>query len=422
VGVAVCATGAALFVPAALVLPTPVELRLALGSLFTVVFAVDAALSYRSPADPEASELQSAGRARRFRLVVDLVAVLPFLLVGLPYSLHLLWLLKLYRVVGLFRVWRMFEIRRLALLRLAVSGFWLAVLGHWLTTGWIALHGSALGTGAAHRYVGSLYFCVTTLSTVGYGDILPRNDGERLYAILLMVVGIGVYGFVIGNVAVILANLDPRRAKHFERLEELSAFMSYRNIPPELRARIADYYRYLWRNRLDQDESEVLDRLPPSLRMEVSLHMKRDLLQAVPLLAGASEDFLRDVALDLEPVSFLPGDQVIRAGSPGRDMYFVSRGSVEVIGQDGTPLAQLNAGDFFGEMALIYETPRAASVRALDYCHLYRLEHQRFAAVLGAYPEIAEQIRSRAAERLPAAMRATLASEAPAADAPARGG
>jgi CRP-like cAMP-binding protein len=95
-------------------------------------------------------------------------------------------------------------------------------------------------------------------------------------------------------------------------------------------------------------------------------------------------------------------------------MYFVSRGAVEVIGQDGTPLAQLNAGDFFGEMALIYQTPRAASVRALDYCHLYRLEHQHFAAVLDNYPDIAEQIRSRAAERLPAAMRATVGPPAPA--------
>jgi len=63
-----------------------------------------------------------------------------------------------------------------------------------------------------------------------------------------MFTGIGVYGFVIGNVAVILANLDPRRARHFEQFEELSTFMSYRKIPAELSARIADHYRYLWLN------------------------------------------------------------------------------------------------------------------------------------------------------------------------------
>src|SRR5262249_45030528 len=155
------------------------------------------------------------------------------------------------------------------------SAYWLTLLGHWLTVGWIALHGDALGKGAAHRYVGSLYFCVTTLTTVGYGDVLPRNDSERLYAILLMGLGIGVFGFVSGTIAVPRATLSPPRARHLARLEAPSALMPYRHIPPELQGRIAAYYRYLWLNRLDQDESEVLDRLPPSLRAEVSLHMKR---------------------------------------------------------------------------------------------------------------------------------------------------
>jgi voltage-gated potassium channel len=423
VWVGLCATGAALFVASALVLPTPFELRLGLGSLFTVVFAIDAAVPYvrsRSVWEEGSEFLYGGGRASPLRLAVDILAALPLLMVGAPYAVHALWLLKLYRVVRLFRVWRMLELRRLALLRLAVFAYWLVLLTHWLTAGWISLYGSRLGTGTAHRYLASLYFCITTLATVGYGDIVPHTDGERIYAIVLMVVGIGVYGFVIGNVAVILANLDPRRARHFAQLEELSAFMSYRNIPDELRARIAEYYRYLWLNRLDQDESQVLDRLPPSLRMEVSLHMKRDLLQAVPLFAGANEEFLREVALNLQPVSFLPGDEVIRAGSLGGDMYFVNRGSVEVIGQDGTPLAQLNAGDFFGEMALIYQTPRAATVRALDYCHLYRLDHEHFVVVLDNYPEIAQQIRSRAEERLPAAIRATVTPASPSVSAPAR--
>ena len=114
-----------MFVPAALVLPTPVELRLALGSLFTVVFAIDAAIPYlRSQSDLETSEFRyGGGLANRLRLVVDVAAALPFLFVGAPYALHLLWLLKLYRVVRLFRVWRMLELRRLALLRLAVFAY-----------------------------------------------------------------------------------------------------------------------------------------------------------------------------------------------------------------------------------------------------------------------------------------------------------
>ena len=411
--VAVCATGAALFVPFAIVLHTSAAARLGLASLFTVVFALDAAVPYLRRADEATSEFEyGSGRLGRRRLAVDVAAALPVLLVGAPYAVHLLWLLKLYRVARLFRLWRMFELRRVAWLRLAELSYWFVLLTHWLSVGWLKLQGAALGTGTAHRYLEALYF-VMGLATAGYGNTVPQTDGQRLYMIGLMVIGVGVYGFVIGTVAVILANLDPRRAKHFARLEELSAFMSYRKIPDDLRDRIADHYRYLWLHRLDQDEAEVLEGLPTSLRTEVSLHMKRDLLQAVPLFAGASDDFLRDVALDLEPMVFLPGDEVIRAGTPGREMYFVNRGSVEVIGQDGTPFAQMNAGDFFGEMALLYQTPRVATVRTVSHCHLYRLETARFAEVLESYPEIAQQIRSRADERLPANRRASVAPPLP---------
>jgi voltage-gated potassium channel len=81
-------------------------------------------------------------------------------------------------------------------------------------------------------------------------------------------------------------------------------------------------------------------------------------------------------------------------------MYFISRGSVEVVAPDGaTVLSRLSVGDFFGEVALLYDTPRTATVRALDYCDLYRLDKELFDRVLTHHPEIAQEIRARAKER-----------------------
>jgi Cyclic nucleotide-binding domain/Ion channel len=367
-----------------------------------VVFTLAAAVPYlRGNKAVDAPELHfGGGRAHPIRLAVDVLAALPFLLVFAPASVQLLWLLKLYRVVRLMRLWRHFEIRRPALPRLLFLSYWVVLLTHWVTCGWMSLHARALGSGIGHRYLASLYYCVSTLTSVGYGDIVPANDHERLYAIMLMLLGIGIYGFVIGTVAAILANIDLHRASHFQRMEQLSAFMTYRNIPAAVGARIGNYYRYLWQHRLDQNETELLDRLPLSLRTEVLLHLRRDLLQAVPLFSDADDTFIREIALSLTPVFFLPGDYVIRAGDRDRDMYFINRGTVEVIGPDGaTVLAHLGTGDFFGEMALLDDAPRAASVRALDYCDLYRLERARFETVLSQYPAVAGQIRTRAEER-----------------------
>ncbi len=209
---AVCATVAAIYAPAALVLQTPFAVRIALGSLLTVVFALDAAVPYFvGSGASESNDLRYGGaRAHPLRLAIDVVAAVPFLLVGAPLSLHLLWLLKLYRVVRLLRLWRLFELRRVTLLRLAVFTYWLVLLTHWLTVGWIALHGRVLGTGDVHRYVGSLYYCISTLSTVGYGDIIPTSGEARGLAVVEAILG----QFYIAGLVAELIGKRSREAKH----------------------------------------------------------------------------------------------------------------------------------------------------------------------------------------------------------------
>ncbi len=133
------------------------------------------------------------------------------------------------------------------------------------------------------------------------------------------------------------------------------AFMHYRALPIPLRRRIQRYFDYVWEERLVSDESQLMQSLPPSLREDVALFLKRDLIKNVPLFNAASDAFVRDVALNLEAFVALPGDVIVRAGESGRKLFFLSRGSVEIIAKDGTIVNTLNDGDFFGEIALFLD-------------------------------------------------------------------
>jgi len=176
--------------------------------------------------------------------------------------------------------------------------------------------------------------------------------------------------------------------------------MRYKSLPTNLRKRLTEYYAYLWEQRLGYDESSILASLPPSLKTEVSLHLKRDIIQKVPLFKDASEGFIKEIALQITPVVYLPGDYVVAAGETGNDMYFVSRGELEVVSKDGEMVfTKLSDGDFFGEIALMLKQPRTASVRATTYCDLYRLDRELFERVLSHYPEVAAKIQKRAEER-----------------------
>ena len=178
--------------------------------------------------------------------------------------------------------------------------------------------------------------------------------------------------------------------------ERLGAFMQYRALPAPLRRRIQRYFDYVWEERMVSDESEVMQSLPPSLREEVALFLKRDLIKNVPLFDAASDAFVRDVALNLEPFVALPGDYIVRVGETGREMFFLSRGTVEIVARDGTILNSLNDGDFFGEIALFLDQPRSASVRAVSACDLYELDKPMFERIVSTYPDVADALEAEA--------------------------
>ncbi len=125
----------------------------------------------------------------------------------------------------------------------------------------------------------------------------------------------------------------------------------------------------------------------------------KSILEKVPLFAGTSAAFLHGLALCLKPVAKAPGEYVVQRGELGREMYFVVRGAVDVVGPDGSVLKSMGTGDFFGELSVLLAGPRTASVVARQDCDLYCLEAEDFVRVLKIYPEFALSIVEVAADR-----------------------
>lgn len=403
--VAASAVVAAIDIPARLVLDYQAMVRLTrLDWALTIIFSADLLLHLHragwmgSRFSPNTSKPPPTYAGQWF--VVDLCAAIPFAAFSAPPLLQLLRLLKLARVAERMWRWRRAEFQNPNVIRFVLFFFWLALSGHWIACGWLALRGVSADLDQSTNYLRALYWCVTTLTTVGYGDITPSTKVEMLYAMLVMILGVGVYGYVIGNVAALLANIDPARVRHRELVDRVTAFMRYRRVPAGLQRRILDYYEYLWEKRLGYDESAAISELPPTLRTEVSLFLNRDILQKVPLFRGASDDFIKAIALEMRPAIFMPGDYIVRAGELGEEMFFISRGTVEVVSADDKVVyATLTTGDFFGEIALLLREPRTASVRAVDYCDLYVLNIAAFNRVLTRHPGVAAQIRAIAKQR-----------------------
>ena len=124
-----------------------------------------------------------------------------------------------------------------------------------------------------------------------------------------------------------------------------------------------------------------------------------ELLRSLDLFAPLSPQALEDLAWRLVPVSAAPGEVVIEEGDQGDRFYVVEDGEVAV-SQDGRSVATLGAGTYFGEIALLHDMPRVATVTAVTHASLLALDRGEFLESLTNHPKSHEAVEAVAEERL----------------------
>jgi len=326
-------------------------------------------------------------------LIFDIIAVIPFVYFTNIPAFALFRFSKLVWLIKMLISWRIKYLRYSNQLRFIYFIFWMLLSIHWISCGWLAIRQPDPLLTISSNYLDAVYWAITTITSIGYGDIVPVTAVQKLYAIFAMLTGFAFYGYLIGNVVSLISKRDPAKTHFLENVEQLSVSVKYRNLPSDLQTRIFDFYFYKWKKRHGYDESLFLSGLPRGLKTEVSLHLKRDAIEKIDLFKDANQEFIKEIALQLKPVIITPGDYICKAGEYALEMYFVIRGELNVFSKDEKKLlTTLKGGDFFGEIALFSNEVRSASIKSNTYCDLYSLSKKSFDHILKHYPDIAKKI------------------------------
>jgi len=158
-----------------------------------------------------------------------------------------------------------------------------------------------IGTNLGSKYLASIYWAVSTLTTVGYGDIVPATNGETIVAIVITVVGASIFGYIIGSIAAVLSRLDPARSLNDERMRQVVKYLRDKNIDPALGNRVMSYFDKLLTRKSAFDEDSILSELSGSLRRAVVLHLNKDIIGSINFFRGASEGLIYHVVSVLRP-------------------------------------------------------------------------------------------------------------------------
>lgn len=126
---------------------------------------------------------------------------------------------------------------------------------------------------------------------------------------------------------------------------------------------------------------------------------KIELLKRTPLFAGCSKSELRALARTADELDLREGTVITREGRPGREFFVLVSGAARVT-KNGKKVADLGAGDWFGEIALLTDSPRTATVTATSPVDVLVITDRGFRDVVETMPSIALKILSSVSQRL----------------------
>ena len=312
------------------------------------------------------------------RFVLDLLSALPLDMVfdavgveAVVLPLQHLRLIKLFVFPTLFRVtprdtlsprYAQFFFTFLPLCKIF---FWASFCVHTLSIAWIVASGKA-------DYVEALYFVMYTLTTTGYGDVEVKGKTQKWFCIFLFCCASVVTGLVVGKLVQFSQQADLQTDANRKMLETLAA-LNHLTIPPEFKEEVLAFQLH----RLKHSNSlfnEAISGLPEVMQDRMALYARMKIVRQVPIFAEAQEICVANLAQSLVNVFVPPEEYIVIAGEEGEEMFFLFHGMCRVTLPDGKWVATIRRGGVFGEVALLQETRRSASIRSLTYCQLFRLD------------------------------------------------
>ncbi|KAK1306242.1 Potassium channel AKT1 [Acorus calamus] len=232
------------------------------------------------------------------------------------------------------------------------------------------------------RYVTSMYWSITTLTTVGYGDLHPQNTREMIFDIVYMLFNLGLTAYLIGNMTNLVVHGTSRTRKFRDTIQAASSFAQRNQLPVRLQDQMLAHLCLKFRTDSEGlQQQETLDSLPKAIQSSISHFLFYNLVDKVYLFRGVSNDLLFQLVSEMKAEYFPPKEDVILQNEAPTDFYILVTGAVDLIEySNGSEqiVGEAKAGEVFGEVGVLCYRPQLFTARTKRLCQLLRLNRTSF--------------------------------------------
>ncbi|CAD7695304.1 unnamed protein product [Ostreobium quekettii] len=455
----VCAIATALFTPWEVAFDEKPGLRpyndveAIVEYVLTAVFLLDIVVQFnlafeKSNGILECTRREIAQQYLRSMFWIDFIGVFPFSAIGEhihgnfgEMTLRYLALFRLLRLVRLHRIRRLFrELEtNLTLSRLAVTFFrnlTIVVLSTHIAgclfyfisrqhglydlctedaedcsdnimdaeDTWIGATVNLLDLSRTEKYIYALYWSITTMTTVGYGDLSPKNTAEVIFAMVYMIYNMALVAYILGTITLLVVRADESTGELRECYRHVTSFARLNNLPKDLRQSLKNQMQFNLAHPEVEDDL-VLKDLPAGLRRRVVKELYVEKLKATPTFRECSEKFLTSLCIpkNVRVDTYLPYQLIFEMGELLPELHLMIDGeavkkqaAAPIGGWVGSPreVGELGKGDLFCPDAFYNETPAQWAVHTRSICRVLVIPKDAFDKVSAQFPEDARIVKT----------------------------
>lgn len=250
------------------------------------------------------------------------------------------------------------------------------------------------------QYLFSLYWSSRMLTT-GETENPPQTNLELFFVTTDLTVGFLVFAAIVGQFGSMITHMLLVRREFLGQAEAVKQYMIFHGVGDDLQKRVVAWFDYLWETKKSSlDRDSVLCKLPKTLKTEIAVQVHLATLKQVKVFADVEPGLLKEIVLKLRSQVYSPGDYICKKGEPGREMYLVRSGRLQVIQEDTEAvIATLYEGSYFGEISILNLSDtgnrRTANVRSEGYSELLCLSKEDLLEALTEYPEARKLLEAR---------------------------